>query len=82
MDVLFVTDTHELGPHSRRAGENKSAPIKVGNGVWIGARAVILPGISIGDGVVIASGAVVAADCENDGLYAGVPARRIKTIEQ
>lgn len=80
MDVSFVTQSHELGSSSRRAGKNTARPIVVGNGVWIGTRAMVLPGVTIGDGCVVAAGAVVASDCEPNGLYAGVPARRVKDL--
>lgn len=79
MDVSFVTSTHEIGGPSRRAGTPTTAPIQVGNGVWIGARAVILPGVTVGDGVVIAAGSVVTSDCEPNKLYAGVPAKAMKS---
>jgi len=77
MDVSFVTSTHEMGGPKRRAGSPASAPIHVGNGVWIGARAIILPGVTIGDGAVIAAGSVVTRDCQPNNLYAGVPAKLI-----
>ncbi len=80
MDVSFVTQSHELGPTTRRAGQLIADPIVVGDGVWIGTRALILPGVRIGNGCVIAAGAVVSSDCEPDGLYAGVPARRLKDL--
>jgi len=82
MDVLFATSTHRLGPAARRAGELTSAPIRVEDGVWIGARAVLLPGVTVGSGCVIAAGAVVTADCEPNGLYGGVPARRIRDLDE
>jgi maltose O-acetyltransferase len=41
----------------------------------------VLPGVTVGDGCVIAAGAVVNADCQPDGLYAGVPARRVRDLE-
>ncbi|WP_308493924.1 acyltransferase [Microbacterium terrisoli] len=78
---MFVTATHVVGDATRRAAAATSAPIVVGDGVWIGARAIILPGVSIGDGCVIAAGAVVARDCEPHGLYGGVPAMRIRSYE-
>jgi len=81
MDVLFATSTHEIGPATRRAGRLTAAPIRVEDGVWIGARAVLLPGVTVGSGCVIAAGAVVAADCEPNGLYGGVPARRIRDLD-
>jgi maltose O-acetyltransferase len=78
--VMFCMNTHEIGTAEMRASTKIQAPIKVGNGVWIGTRAVILPGVSIADGCVIAAGAVVTRDTEPNGLYAGVPARRIKDL--
>jgi maltose O-acetyltransferase len=82
MGVLFATSTHKLGPSGARAGPLDVAPITVGDGVWIGARAVLLPGVSVGSGCVIAAGAVVTEDCAPDGLYAGVPARRIRDLDE
>ncbi|MGY1671003.1 acyltransferase [Geodermatophilus sp. SYSU D00710] len=77
MQVLFTTSSHEPGDRSRRAGLNTAQPIVVGDGTWIGARATILPGVTIGEGCVIAAGAVVTEDCEPHALYGGVPARLI-----
>lgn len=54
-------------------------PTKIGRDVWIGANAVILGGVTIGDGAVIAAGAVVNRDVEPGAVVAGVPARRIKS---
>ncbi len=79
-DVIFCTSTHKIGPHEMRGGESIYKPIKVGDGCWIGARVTVLPGVTIGDGCIIAAGAVVNSDCEADGLYAGVPARRVKEL--
>jgi maltose O-acetyltransferase len=79
-DVILCTSTHKFGPHGKRGGESVNLPIKIGDGCWIGARVTVLPGVTIGDGCIIAAGAVVCSDCEADGLYAGVPARRIKEL--
>lgn len=79
-DVLFCTDSHELGAEKRRAGKTIFSPIKVEDGCWIGARANILSGVTIGQGCIIAAGAVVNKDCKPNGLYVGVPARRIKDL--
>lgn len=51
---------------------------KIGNDVWIGARAVILGGVTIGDGAIIAAGAVVTSDVRPYSIVGGVPAREIK----
>lgn len=80
MQVLFATSSHEIGPGSRRAGRAISSPITVGDGVWIGARSVVLPGVHIGAGSIIAAGSVVTEDCDANSLYAGVPARKIRSL--
>lgn len=80
MQVLFITGTHDLGGHHRRAGEHRSEEIEIGNGVWIGARTTVLPGVSVGDGAVVAAGSVVVADCDPDSLYGGVPAKKIRDL--
>lgn len=56
----------------------KNPPVVVGNDVWIGANAILLPGVTVGDGAVIAAGAVVADDVEPYAIVGGVPAKIIK----
>ena len=56
---------------------NKPAPILIGNDVWIGAHAVILPGVTIADGAVVAAGAVVREDVPENTIVGGVPARML-----
>jgi maltose O-acetyltransferase len=80
METLFATSTHAVGTAERRAGQVSGRPIVVGDGCWIGARAVILPGTTIGAGCIIASASVVNRDCEPNGLYAGNPARRVRDL--
>lgn len=79
-ESMFVTCGHEIGDRSDRAGTPVDQPIAIGAGCWIGARVTVLPGVSIGDGCVIASGSVVATDCAPDGFYAGVPAVRKRSL--
>lgn len=80
MGVMFCTNTHLIGKESLRAGKSTHSSIEVGDGSWIGTRATILPGVKIGRGCIIAAGAVVNKDCEPNGLYAGVPAKRVKDL--
>jgi maltose O-acetyltransferase len=80
MEVMLCTSGHRIGPAERRAGDFLAEPITVGDGAWVGARALVLPGVTVGAGSVVAAGAVVTADCEPGGLYAGVPARRVKEL--
>lgn len=56
----------------------KKISIEIGNDVWIGARATILEGVNIGDGVVVAAGAVVTKDIPPYAIVGGVPARIIR----
>ena len=78
--TLVLTSTHDLGPREKRYGEWHRLPVTIGSGCWIAARTVILPGVTIGDGCLVAAGSVVREDCEPDGMYAGVPARRIRDL--
>jgi maltose O-acetyltransferase len=80
MDVLLCTSSHHIGGPEKRGGPSFSEPIEIGSGCWLGARSTVLPGVTVGDGCVIASGAVVTADCEPNGFYAGVPARRLREL--
>lgn len=57
--------------------ENQTAPIYIGNDVWIGAHSVILKGVKIEDGAVIAAGAVVRENVLNNSIVGGVPAKII-----
>jgi maltose O-acetyltransferase len=79
--VMLITSTHEIGDASERGGRKYGEPIRIGNGCWLGARVTVMPGVTIGEGCVVASGSVVTKDCEPNGLYAGVPATRKKTLE-
>ena len=56
----------------------KTKPIKIGNHVWIGMNAIILKGVTIGDGAIIAAGAVVSTDIPANCLAGGVPAKVLK----
>lgn len=64
--------------HTIVGGRDKTAPIHIGNHVWIGAKAAILKGVTIGDGAIVAAGAVVTKDVPQGALVGGVPAKIIK----
>ncbi len=78
---MLITSTHEIGPHQYRAGKDTTRPITIGDGVWIGARAVVLPGVTIGNGSIVAAGAVVNRPVGSNVLVAGVPARFVKHLD-
>ena len=77
-NVVFATLDHDKRPGRR--GDMTAAPIVVGKDVWIGAHATILKGVTIGDGAIVAAGAVVTRDVPPNTIAAGVPARAVKTI--
>ncbi len=70
--------TKLLKPDAGNADAVTKGPVRIGNDVWIGARAIILSGVTIGDGAIVAAGAVVARDVPAYGIVAGNPARLIK----
>ncbi|SDT19529.1 maltose O-acetyltransferase [Friedmanniella luteola] len=80
MEVMVVTSHHELGTDGRWSIEATGRGVTIGDRVWVGARAMILPGAVVEDDVVIAAGAVVTGRCRSGGVYAGVPARRIREL--
>ena len=76
--VVLATLNHDLDPAKRQ--QLYPAPIHIGKCVWIGANATILQGVTIGDGAVVAAGAVVHRDVPANTVVGGVPAKVIKTI--
>lgn len=77
--TVIATLNHDLD--SSRRGDMFPKPVKIGNDVWIGSHATILPGVTVGDGAVIAAGAVVTKDVPARTVVAGVPACVIKKAE-
>lgn len=77
--VVIATLNHAQDP--LRRADMFPKPVKIGKNVWIGAHATILPGVTIGDNAIIAAGAVVTKDVENNVVVGGVPAKKIKDIE-
>ena len=65
-----------------KAGKYKTAPVKIGNNVWIGASVHIMPGVTIGDGAVIGGGSVVVKDIPANCVAVGNPCKVIRKINQ
>ena len=80
---VFISDNVEIRDSDNhqilRDGYITSAPINIGNHVWIGLRSIILKGVTIGDGAIVAAGSVVTKDIPPHCLVAGIPAKIIKT---
>lgn len=81
-DVLLLTVDHQIGKSEYRCGHSFARPISIGDGAWLGSRVVVLPGVSIGKGAVVAAGAVVTRDVPADTLVAGVPARVLRALPE
>lgn len=79
--VHIYTATHPLNANARASGAEYGIPVKIGDNVWIGGKAIINPGITIGHNVVIASGAVVTKDVPDHVVVGGNPAKIIKKID-
>ncbi|HWH25748.1 MAG TPA: acyltransferase [Pseudolysinimonas sp.] len=78
MQTMIITSHHRLDRDGTWQHKVTGRPVIIGDRVWVGARATILPGAVIESDVIIAAGAVVTGRCASHGVYAGVPARRIR----
>jgi len=79
--VMILTETHRVAGPARRAGEVKAFPVTIGSGAWLGARSLILPGVRVGAGAVVAAGAVVTKDVPPNTLVGGVPAVVLRELD-
>jgi acetyltransferase-like isoleucine patch superfamily enzyme len=82
--VIFDSSGHPGDPEARRRGdppaEEEVRPVIIEDNVWIGARAIIFPGVTVGQGSVVSAGAVVLADIPPYTIVAGNPARRVASL--
>jgi len=76
----FLTPLHPLDPVERNSGIEYGAPIKIGDNFWAGGGVTILPGVTLGDNVVVGAGAVVTKSFGDNVVLAGNPAKIIKEI--
>lgn len=77
--VSLVTESHPLDPAERKSLVVK--PVVIKRNAWIGAGAIILPGVTIGENAVVAAGAVVNKDVPANTVVAGIPAKVIRNID-
>lgn len=79
-NVDIYTVNHPMTAEGRRDYLAKGSPVTIGNDVWIGGKSSIMPGVTIGNNVVVAAGAVVTKDVPDNSLVGGVPAKVIKKL--
>ncbi|MCH5306581.1 MAG: acyltransferase [Prevotella sp.] len=82
--ITITALNHNFENLSRRIDEQgiSTKPVVIGDDVWIGANAVVLPGVTIGSHCVVAAGAVVTKDVPSHTIVAGVPAHVIKNLKE
>lgn len=79
-NVVIATAGHPIEPELRRKAAQFNIPVHIGRNVWIGAGAVILPGVHIGDNSVIGAGSVVTKDIPENSVAYGNPCRVVREI--
>lgn len=77
-NACLLTLNHEMDPENRADMHPK--PIHIEDKVWLGSNVTVLPGVTIGEGAIVAAGAVVTKDVESNTIVGGVPAKIIKMI--
>ena len=81
-NVSIYTAGHPIHPDSRNSGYEYGIPVSIGDNVWIGGSCVILPGVKIGNDVVIGAGSVVTKDIPDNVCAAGNPCKVIREITE
>lgn len=79
-NVTIATAGHPICPELREKGLQYNMPVRIGKNCWIGANVVIVPGITIGDNVVIGAGSVVTKDIPSNVVAVGNPCRVLREV--
>jgi maltose O-acetyltransferase len=78
--VMILTSTHELDKREHRAGPVQRSPVSIADGAWLGARSIILPGVTVGAGSIVNAGAVVNKDVVPHTRVGGMPAVQLEVL--
>ena len=81
-NVTIATATHPIHPTFREKGYQYNLPVTIGRNCWIGAGAIILPGVTIGENTIVGAGAVVTKDLPSNVIAVGNPARVLRQIDE
>lgn len=79
-NVTITATGHPLAPEMRRKGAQFSIPVRIGDDVWIGSNVSVMPGVTIGNNVVIGAGSVVTHDIPDNVLAFGAPCKVVREI--
>lgn len=79
-NVTLATAGHPIVPELRQKGYQYNAPVRVGKNCWLGAGVIVLPGVTIGDNVVIGAGSIVTKDLPSNVVAVGNPCRILRTV--
>lgn len=78
--VHIYTATHPLDAATRRSGLESARPVVIGDGVWLGGRSIICPGVTIGENTVVGAGSVVTKNLPANALAVGNPCRVVRSL--
>ncbi len=81
-NVTVATAGHPLLPSLRRQGYQYNSPVHIGRNCWIGAGAILLPGVTLGDNVVVGAGSVVTGDLPDNVIAVGNPCRVLRPVTE
>ncbi|HHU55607.1 MAG TPA: sugar O-acetyltransferase [Acholeplasmataceae bacterium] len=81
-NVIVATASHPILPELREKGLEFNLPVRIGRNCWIGAGAIILPGVTIGDNTVIGAGSIVTKDIPANVVAVGNPCRVLREINE
>lgn len=81
-NVVLATAGHPITPEPRKRGYQYNAPIHIGNNCWLGTGVLVMPGITIGDNVIIGAGSVVTKDIPSNVIAVGNPCHILREVNE
>lgn len=81
-NVTLAAAGHPILPELREAGYQFNLPVRIGRNCWLGAGVIVVPGVTIGDNVVIGAGSIVTHDLPSDVVAAGNPCRVLRPLDE
>ena len=79
-NVVIATAGHPILPELRKKGYQYNAPVRIGRNCWLGAGVVVVPGVTVGDNVVIGAGSVVTRDLPSNVIAVGNPCKVLREV--